>query len=86
MKVVFIIPMYNAAPHIKDLVNSLQEQTNSNWEAVLIDDMSNDDTVFMTNHCVGSDERFKLVVNKEKKWALKIVCLWIRRNFLVCDG
>ena len=39
MKVVFIIPMFNAAPHIKELVESLQEQTNSNWEAVLIDDM-----------------------------------------------
>ena len=73
MKVVFIIPMYNAAPHVPELIKSLQEQTNPNWEAVIIDDMSDDDTIFMVNHSVGSDERFTFVVNKEKKWALKNV-------------
>jgi glycosyltransferase involved in cell wall biosynthesis len=73
MKVVFIIPMFNAAPHVKELVESLKSQKNPNWEAILIDDMSNDDTIFMVNHCVGSDERFSFVINKEKKWALKNV-------------
>ena len=58
MKVVFIIPMYNAAPHVSDLVDSLKKQKNTNWEAVIIDDMSDDDTIFMVNHSVGSDERF----------------------------
>jgi glycosyltransferase involved in cell wall biosynthesis len=51
----------------------LQEQKNSNWEAIIIDDMSDDDTIFMVNHTVGSDERFKFIVNKEKKYALKNV-------------
>ena len=73
MKVVFIIPMYNAAPHVKELVESIQEQTNPNWEAVLIDDMSDDDTIFMVNHVTGNDDRFRLIVNKEKKFALKNV-------------
>jgi glycosyltransferase involved in cell wall biosynthesis len=73
MKVIFIIPMYNAAPHVKDLVESLQIQKNNNWEAIIIDDMSSDDTIFMVNHATGSDDRFKLIVNKEKKWALKNV-------------
>ena len=26
MKVVFVIPMFNAAPHVKELVSSLQSQ------------------------------------------------------------
>jgi glycosyltransferase involved in cell wall biosynthesis len=73
VKVVFIIPMFNAAPHVGELVRSLQEQKNSNWEAIIIDDMSDDDTIFMVNHTVGSDERFKFIVNKEKKYALKNV-------------
>lgn len=73
MKVVFIIPMYNAAPHVKELVESLQNQSNPNWKAVFIDDMSDDDTIFMVNHSTDSDERFSLIVNKEKKWALKNV-------------
>ena len=73
MKVVFIIPMFNAAPHVTELVKSLQVQKNKNWEAVIIDDMSDDDTIFMVNHAVGNDERFKFIVNKEKKYALKNV-------------
>ena len=73
MKVVFIVPMFNAAPHIKCLIESLQDQTNSNWSAILIDDMSDDDTIFMANHCSGNDERISVVSNKEKKWALKNV-------------
>ena len=73
MKVVFIIPMYNAAPHIKELIESIQAQTNPNWESILIDDMSADDTIFMANHCTGNDERFTVIANKEKKWALKNV-------------
>ena len=72
-KVVFIIPMFNASRHIKDLTSSLLEQTNKNWEAILIDDMSDDDTIFMANMCSGSDKRFTIVKNKEKKWALKNV-------------
>ena len=73
MKVVFIIPMYNAAPHVNELVDSLKKQKNPNWEATIIDDMSDDDTIFMVNHAVGSDERFNFVINKEKKYALKNV-------------
>ena len=73
MKVVFIVPMFNAAPHVKELVESLQSQENTNWEAIIIDDMSDDDTIFMVNHSVGNDERFKFIVNTEKKWALKNV-------------
>lgn len=73
MKVVFIVPMFNAAPHIPELVKSLKEQSNPNWEAILIDDISDDDTIFMVNHTLGNDERFKFVVNTEKKYALKNV-------------
>jgi len=72
-KVVFIIPMYNAAQHIKSLVASLKEQTNKNWEAILIDDMSDDDSIFMANTCSGSDRRFTIIKNEEKKWALRNV-------------
>ena len=65
--------MFNAAPHVSELVKSLQTQKNKNWKAIIIDDMSDDDTIFMVNHAIGNDERFKFVVNKEKKYALKNV-------------
>ena len=72
-KVIFVIPMYNAAPHIASLVNSLKNQTNDNWNAIFIDDMSDDDSIFMINHFSGTDKRFEIIKNDEKKWALKNV-------------
>jgi len=69
-KVVFIIPMFNASPHIKELIGSLKEQTNENWEAVFIDDMSTDDSLKMINICSGGDKRIKVIKNSEKQWAL----------------
>jgi len=79
-KVIFVIPMYNAAPHIESLVNSLKEQINPNWEAVFIDDLSDDDSIFMINHCSGNDTRFTVIKNEEKKWALKNV-VEVSRNY-----
>ena len=73
MKVVFIIPVFNAAPHIKELIDSLRHQKNGNWEAVFIDDMSSDNTVSTITNLIKDDKKFKLIVNKEKKWALKNV-------------
>ena len=50
-KVVFISPMYNAESHLKDLVDSIKEQSNDNWEHVIIDDMSSDDS-YLCRRCI----------------------------------
>ena len=72
-KVVFISPMYNASFHLKDLVESIKEQTNPNWEHVLIDDMSTDESVTLYKKLTDNDSRFRIISNNEKKWALKNV-------------
>ena len=41
-KVIFISPMYNATAHLEDLVDSLTEQRNTNWEHIIVDDVSTD--------------------------------------------
>ena len=72
-KVVFIIPMYNACEHVDDLVDSLKEQTNKNWNAIFIDDMSKDGSAAAVEKITLEDERIKLIKNTEKKWALRNV-------------
>ena len=52
---------------------SLKEQYNENWELIVIDDMTTDDSVEMLKICRGNDERINFIKNKEKKWALKNV-------------
>ena len=42
-EVIFISPMYNAQPHLKELIESLKEQSNPNWRHIIVDDMSDRD-------------------------------------------
>jgi len=72
-KVVFISPMYNAAPHLNDLIESLREQTSDSWEHVIVDDMSTDNSYELAIELTKDDNRFTVIKNTEKKWALRNV-------------
>jgi glycosyltransferase involved in cell wall biosynthesis len=70
VKVQFIVPSYNIEKNINELVKSFKEQKNSNWECIIIDDMSTDATWEKLQSLVG-DTRIKVRKNTEKKYALK---------------
>ncbi|HAT4367962.1 TPA: glycosyltransferase family 2 protein [Clostridium perfringens] len=44
MKISVIIPVYNAEKYIKKCLNSVIEQTYSDWEIIAIDDGSKDES------------------------------------------
>ncbi len=61
-KVSIIIPAYNVAPYIEECLQSLLVQTFVNWEAIVIDDGSIDDTVAIIKKF--SDERIRFIEQK----------------------
>ena len=71
--VCFVTPTYNASFHLEECYESLKEQANPNWDWVILNDMSNDDTFEIANRIVKSDERVRVVVinHDHKKFALK---------------
>jgi len=71
--VCFISPAYNASFHLRDLYESLKEQTNKNWDWVILNDMSTDDTLSIAKEIESEDEleRVTVIDHKEKKFALK---------------
>tara|TARA_R110000824_G_scaffold88124_1_gene216747 strand:+ start:308 stop:1012 length:705 start_codon:yes stop_codon:yes gene_type:complete len=71
MKVVFISPSFNASRNIKNLIESIKRQSDNRWSHILIDDISVDDTCEVFNNITGDNERFSLIKNDEKKYALK---------------
>lgn len=67
MKVSLLIANYNNGKYFQDCYNSIIAQTYGNWEAVIIDDKSTDDSVEIIKKIIGSDERFRLIELPENK-------------------
>jgi glycosyltransferase involved in cell wall biosynthesis len=59
-----IVPCYNYARYLKDLIGSLTSQSYTKWECILVDDGSVDDTIGIANSYSNSDKRIKLITQK----------------------
>lgn len=54
-----IIPIYNRAHLIGETLDSVLAQTYTNWECIIVDDGSTDNTEHLINQYIKSDERFR---------------------------
>ena len=53
-----IIPIYNAANYLSNTLSSLISQEENNWEAILVDDGSTDDSNIICAQFLKRDDRF----------------------------
>lgn len=66
-KVSVIMPAYNASQFIAQAIESVLNQTYNNWELIVVDDCSNDDTInIIENFCVN-DSRIRLIKHKRNQ-------------------
>lgn len=56
--------IYNCAPTLKEAVNSIQNQTYQDWELILCDDGSTDNTFQLAQQIMGNDSRIRLLQNE----------------------
>lgn len=63
-----ITPTYNSQSFITDTIHSILDQTYSNWELMIVDDASKDDTLAVVN-AFTTDPRIKIFSLKENKGA-----------------
>jgi glycosyltransferase involved in cell wall biosynthesis len=64
-----IIPVYNRADIIIDTLMSVKNQSFSEWECLVIDDFSTDNTSEFVTDFVKNDHRFHYYLNQRKKGA-----------------
>ena len=66
-QVSIIVPTYNSHDYLRQCLDSISDQTYQNWECIIVDDASTDDTVAIINSYIESDNRFKLLQQDENK-------------------
>jgi glycosyltransferase involved in cell wall biosynthesis len=59
-----IIPVYNAGKYLQDTLESVKQQSFTNWECICINDGSTDRSSDVIRSFVDNDNRFKLVEQK----------------------
>ncbi len=61
-----ITTAYNAAPYIAQAIESVQAQTHKDWELIIVDDASTDETVSVVRGYLN-DSRVRLLQNSENR-------------------
>lgn len=67
-KVVIMMATYNGEKYIRDQIESLQNQTFTNWELYISDDNSTDRTVDIIKKLQKEDSRIKKIINNKSKY------------------
>src|SRR5947209_672609 len=62
------LPLYNAAAYVEETIGSILAQTYSNWELVMVDDASRDDTAAIVERILATerDPRLRYSVNPQR--------------------
>lgn len=66
-----ITPTYNAEAFIELTIDSVQSQTYRNWEMVIVDDASTDETVSIIRKIMQSEPRIRLIERKINEGAAR---------------
>lgn len=61
MKICVIVPAYNAVRYLPETVQSVQNQTEGDWELIVVNDGSRDDTGPLADRLAAADTRIRVV-------------------------
>ena len=70
-KVTVVTPSWNSERYIEATIESVQAQTYTNWEMIIVDDCSTDATVEIVKKFSGKDSRIKVLIQPENCGAAK---------------
>ncbi len=61
-----IMPVYNALPYLEECLNSILNQSYTNWELLAIDDQSSDNSLTILRQYAAKDKRIQVQSNLDK--------------------
>lgn len=62
-KISVVLPVYNGMKYIREAIDSIIEQTMTDWELIIVNDCSTDSTLDIINKYVDCDRRIQVINN-----------------------
>ncbi len=66
MSICILFPFHNAAPWIKETVDSIQNQSFEDWELIAVNDFSTDNSMVILEKIAENDSRIQIHQNSQK--------------------
>ena len=66
-KISIVMPVYNGEKYLRESIESIREQTCQNWELILVNDCSTDNSPAIMQEYEKKDSRIKVVHNSQNK-------------------
>lgn len=60
-----VLPVYNGATYLRESIDSVLSQTYTNWELLILDDCSTDETPIIAREYVEKDDRIRYFRNEQ---------------------
>lgn len=76
---------WNASNFIEDCIHSVKNQSFKDFKMYLVDDVSTDNTIEKIKNLIYGDNRFELIINKNKKFKLQNIDDLIRNSEIIHD-
>lgn len=77
-----LMPVYNVEGYIEEALSSITCQTYKNWQTIIIDDGSTDNTTILIEKFIKGDNRFILIKNESNQGLVKSLNFGLRQ----CKG
>ncbi len=84
-KVSIITPTFNHGKYIAKCIKSVLSQTFTDWEQIIVDDNSTDDTYKIASQFVIQDKRIK-IIKHQKNWEAQSLDKTYNQALQLCNG